>query len=221
MCWNTPWDTIEVGFVKIVYTERVQDGVERLGYAVGLKAVKAVQKQESLLWKVSDALTSPIDKLDKTAEKVVKELKEATIEKRKLIKELAARKKAQLDRRKALKTTVRSEVNGVTIVKRDFGEVIDADRMLQTGSEIIKRNEATVTLFYGSDGKTCRLMVMAGDAAVQKGVNAGTIVKEAAPIFGGGGGGRANFAQGGGTKPDKLSEAVQAAEEAVNKQLIH
>ena len=50
-------NTSEVGFVKIVYTERVQDGVERLGYAVGLKALKAVQDQESLLWKVSEALT--------------------------------------------------------------------------------------------------------------------------------------------------------------------
>ena len=48
--------TSEVGFVKIVYTERVQDGVERLGYAVGLKALKAVQDQESLLAKVSEVL---------------------------------------------------------------------------------------------------------------------------------------------------------------------
>ena len=52
--------TLEVGFVKIVYTERVQDGVERLGYAVGLEALKAVQKQESLLLKVSEVLTAPI-----------------------------------------------------------------------------------------------------------------------------------------------------------------
>jgi len=81
--------TSEVGFVKIVYTERVQDGVERLGYAVGLKALKAVQDQETLLRKVSEALTSPIDKLDKTAEKVVKDLKETNLERRKLIKELA------------------------------------------------------------------------------------------------------------------------------------
>ena len=109
----------------------------------------------------------------------------------------------------------------VAIVKRDFGEVIDVNRMLQTATEMIKRNEATVTLFYGSDGKTCRLMVMAGEAAVQKGVNAGNIVKEVAPIFGGGGGGRPNFAQGGGTKPDKLQEAVKAAEEAIKKQLKH
>ncbi len=208
--------TLEVGFVKIVYTERVQDGVERLGYAVGLEALKAVQKQESLLWKVSEVLAAPMDKLDKTAEKVVKELKEVNVEKRKLIKELAEKESA-VGQAKTDETA--AEINGVTIVKRDFGDAIDVNRMLQTASEIIKHNEATVTLFYGSDGNTCKLMIMVGETAVQKGVNAGCIIKEIAPIFGGGGGGRANFAQGGGTKPEKIEEAVQAAQEVTKKQL--
>jgi alanyl-tRNA synthetase len=208
--------TGEVGFVKIVYTERVQDGVERLGYAVGLKALKAIQDQEILLTKVAEALTSPIDKLDKTAEKVVKELKEVNAEKRKLIKELAA-KESTVDQTQTLEKA--TEINGVTVVRRDFGEIIDADRMLKTGSEIIKRNEAVVTLFYGSDNKTCRLMVMAGEIAVQKGINAGSIVKQAALIFGGGGGGRPNFAQGGGTKCDQLAGAIEVALDAIKKQL--
>jgi alanyl-tRNA synthetase len=206
--------TLEVGFVKIVYTERVQDGVERLGYAVGLEALKAVQKQEVLLWKVSEALVAPIDKLDKTAEKIAKELKEVNVEKRKLIKELA---ESSVEQTKTDDATVEAE--GVSIFKRDFGEVIDVDRMVKTASELIKRNEATVTIFYGSNGKTCRLMVMAGETAVQKGVNANLIIKEVAHIFGGGGGGRPNFAQGGGTKPDKLQEAVKAAEHEVKKQI--
>jgi alanyl-tRNA synthetase len=54
---------------------------------------------------------------------------------------------------------------------------------------------------------------------VKKGVNAGEIVKAASPIIGGGGGGKPNFAQGGGTKPEKLQDAVKAAEEAIRKQL--
>ncbi len=208
--------TLEVAFVKIVYTERVQDGVERLGYAVGLEALKAVQKQESLLWKVSEALAAPLDKLDKTAEKTVKELKDANIEKRKLLKELTMKEST-------VKPTKNDEaakkVDGIDFIKRDFREVIDINRMIQTASEIIKRNEATITLFYGSDGKTCRIMVMAGELAVQKGINANLIIKEVAPIFGGGGGGRPNFAQGGGTKPDKLLDAVKEAEETAKKQL--
>ncbi len=208
--------TSEVGFVKIVYTERVQDGVERLGYAIGLKALKAVQNQEDLLLKVSEALTAPIDKLDKTAEKVIKELKEANVEKRRLIKEIAA-KESLVGQTQDCQDTLK--IDGITLIKRNFGEIIEIDRMLKTASEIIKHDEATVTIFYGSDAKTCKLMVMAGEIAVKKGVNAGNIVKEAAPVFGGGGGGRPSFAQGGGTKPEKLAEAVETAQEAVKKQL--
>ncbi|MDR0374061.1 MAG: alanine--tRNA ligase [Nitrososphaerota archaeon] len=208
--------TGEVGFVKIVYTERVQDGVERLGYAVGLEALAVVQQQEMLLTKVSECLNAPVDKLDKTVEKVVKEFKEVQLEKRRLIKELAEKESAATQTQSAEAAV---EVEGVFIVKRDFGEVVDVNRMLTTASEVIKRNDATVTVYYGADGKTCRLLIMAGEAAVKRGINAGNIVKEAAPIFGGGGGGRPNFAQGGGTQCDKLKEAVAIAEEAIKKQL--
>jgi alanyl-tRNA synthetase len=209
-------NTSEVGFVKIVYNERIQDGVERLGYAVGLKALEAVQKQESLVNKLSEVLTSPIDKLDKTAEKLVRELKEANIEKRRLIKELAEKESLT---RKSGEIDATTSFKGISLVKRDFGEVTDINRMLQTGTEVIKRNKAAVVLYYGADSKNCRLLVMAGDLAVQKGVDASGIVKEAAPIFGGGGGGRSNFAQGGGTKPDKLIEALKVAEDSFIKQL--
>jgi alanyl-tRNA synthetase len=60
---------------------------------------------------------------------------------------------------------------------------------------------------------------MAGKTAVEKGFNASEVLKAVSPIIGGGGGGRANFAQGGGTKPEKLQDAVEAAEEAIKKQL--
>jgi alanyl-tRNA synthetase len=208
--------TGEIGFLKIVYTERIQDGVERLGYAVGLHALKAVQQQESLLWKVSETLGASMEKLDKTAEKLVKDLKEANSEKRKLVKELAAKESAI----NVTETTgAAQEIGGIKVVKRDFQEEIDVNRMVQTANKMIQRDEATVTLFYGTDGKTARVLVMAGKTAVAKGVNAGEVVKVVSPIIGGGGGGKPNFAQGGGTQPEKLEDAVKAAEETIKKQL--
>ncbi|MGC9345956.1 MAG: DHHA1 domain-containing protein, partial [Candidatus Bathyarchaeales archaeon] len=84
---------------------------------------------------------------------------------------------------------------------------------------MIKRDDAIVTIFYGTDGKNARIMVMAGKTALEKGVNAGEIVKEASAIIGGGGGGKPNFAQGGGTLIEKLPEAIKKAEEVLRKQL--
>jgi len=205
--------TGEIGFIKIVHTERVQDGVERLVYSVGIPALKAVQEKEQLLWNLSEILNAPLEKLDKTAEKLVKELKEANVERRRLIKELAGREGAGLE--------TREEIGGIKLVKRDFQESIDVDRMVQTANEMIKRDEATVTIFYGTDGKSARIMVMAGRAALEKGVDANEIVREASAIIGGGGGGKPNFAQGGGTQVKKLPAAIRKAEVTLREQLKH
>jgi len=54
---------------------------------------------------------------------------------------------------------------------------------------------------------------------IQKGLKAGDIVKEIAPIVGGGGGGRPQMAQAGGKDPSKIQEALQKAEEFIVKNL--
>ena len=209
--------TGEIGFLKIIYTERVQDGVERLGYAVGLQALKKVQEQESLLWKVSETLNAPVEKLDKTAERIVKELKDANTEKRRLIKELASKESQPLNQTNNFEAT--QEIEGITLVKRDFGEDVDINRMVQTSNEMIKHNDTTVTLFYGTDGRTARLIINAGKEAVKKGVNANEIVAAISPIIEGGGGGKPNFAQAGGTQTKRLSDAAKAATEHIRNQL--
>ena len=208
--------TGEIGFIKIIYTERVQDGVERLAYSVGIPALKAVQRNERLLWKVSEILNAPLEKLDKTAEKLVKELKEANSEKRKLIKELATRESVGYE---TTLTEAIQEINGIKLVKHDFQGEINVDRMVQTANELIKRDNAAVTIFCATDGKTARIIVMAGKKAIEKGVDANEIVKEASPVIGGGGGGRPSFAQGGGTRPEKLQEALRKAETTLRNQL--
>jgi len=210
-------NTGEISFIKIIHTERVQDGVERLVYSVGIPALKAVQENEQKLWKLSEILNAPLEKLDKTAEKLVKELKEANAERRKLIKEIAI--KDSLKVHEKVEITQTKEIAGIKMVARDFQEEIDVDRMVQTANEIIKKDEATVAIFYGIDGKNARIMVMSGKTALKKGVNANEIVREASIIIGGGGGGKPNFAQGGGTQVEKLSEAIKKAEETLRRQL--
>ncbi|MEM3579624.1 MAG: DHHA1 domain-containing protein, partial [Candidatus Bathyarchaeia archaeon] len=210
--------TGEIGFIKIIHSERVQDGVERLVYAVGAQALKVVQEKEKLLWKVAEILNAPLEKLDKTAERLVKELKEANAERRKLIKELAEKESVVLSGKPEEKAET---IGGVKVVLRDFGESVDVERMVQTASEIIKKDEAVTTIFYGADGKSARIMVMVGKEALEKGVSAHEIVREASAIIGGGGGGKQNFAQGGGTKIEKLQEAIEKAKEIVKKQLKH
>ncbi|MDH7563531.1 MAG: alanine--tRNA ligase, partial [Candidatus Bathyarchaeota archaeon] len=209
-------NTGEIEFIKIIHTERVQDGVERLTYSTGISAVKAVQSTERLVWKLAETLNAPIDKLNKTAEKLVKELKEANAEKRRLLKDLAERESRSLETKEAEGV---EEVDGVKIVKRDFKESIDVDLMIQTANEIVKRDDTAVALFSAADDKNARIIVVAGKTALEKGVDAGEIVKESSAVIGGGGGGKANFAQGGGTRVEKRALAIKKAEDTLRKQL--
>ena len=77
----------------------------------------------------------------------------------------------------------------------------------------------TVVLAAVNDGKVS-LVVKVSKAAVAKGVHAGKIIKDAAKLVGGGGGGRPDMAQAGGKVPEKLADAFSAAA-AIIKEQIH
>lgn len=52
---------------------------------------------------------------------------------------------------------------------------------------------------------------------MDKGLKAGDLIKKAAPIFGGGGGGRPNMAQAGGKKPEGLQKAINTLIDEISK----
>ncbi len=207
-------NTGEVGFIKIVYTERIQDGVERIVYATGRYAVEASQEREKLLQKLSETLDSPVEKLLPTTQRLLREWKDTRSENKRLIEALASIESGKSSEQAA--TT--KEVNGVKLVTQEITP-LNIDRMIRTAGKLIEKRETAVALFYGQDEKTVRLVVLAGKKAIEKGVNASEIASEAAKLLGGGGSGRLEFAQGGGTKMGKMDEAVTKAEEVLRMQL--
>jgi len=209
--------TGEVGFIKIVHTERIQDGVERIVFATGLAALKPMQENDELLWRLSEVLETPRERLMEAAESMVGDLKEARRRERDLLKEIALWESAKLKGKRPREMEV-EDVGGVRLVKRGF-EPVDIDRMIRTANELVKGEPKAVAVFYGTAGKNARIVVMAGNEAVRRGVDAREIAGEAATLLGGGGSGKPNFAQGGGTLVEKMPEALRKAEETVRKQV--
>lgn len=203
--------TGEVGLIKILRTERIQDGVERIVFSAGLPAVKAVQERENLLWRVAEILNAPLERIEKTTKRLVKEWKEARSERKRLIKEIAKlREHAEVLKIK--------EIDGIEFARQEF-EQVDVDLMIKTASELVERDPKVIAVFYGANEKIARIVVMAGKEAVKHGINAGEIAEKAASVLGGGGSGRPDFAQGGGTLTKKVPEALQKAEDTIRKQL--
>ncbi|MDQ1283594.1 MAG: alanyl-tRNA synthetase, partial [Euryarchaeota archaeon] len=191
-----------IGAIKILRTERIQDGVERIEFAAGEAAVRAGQGKDDLLTEASGVLRVPADQLPKTAERFFEEWKGQQKEIERLKDELA---------RARLKTHIAEAetLNGLKIVVQKMGSA-DIDELLKAAS-LIAEQDCVVLL--GSE--TGKLVAAVGKSGLAKGIKAGSIIRAAAKALGGGGGGKPELAQGGGPNAQKLDEALAAGRGAM------
>jgi alanyl-tRNA synthetase len=95
---------------------------------------------------------------------------------------------------------------------------LDSAGMRQLSDTLLARiKSGVVVLGRSSDGKVS-LIVRTSDDLTNR-VPAGKVIKELAPIVGGKGGGKADMAEGGGSQPEKLGEALEASYGIVEKLL--
>jgi alanyl-tRNA synthetase len=110
------------------------------------------------------------------------------------------------------------KVAGVTVF---VGRGDDANQrsLLDLADRIKSRaGEAAVVLGGADDGKVA-LVASFSKGVVERGLSAAEVIREAAQIIGGGGGGRDNVAQAGGRDASKLDEALASAREAIEAKL--
>jgi alanyl-tRNA synthetase len=97
---------------------------------------------------------------------------------------------------------------------------IDAKALMDVADRLKGRLGDSAAIVLGSvvDARV-HLVAAVTPALVARGVKAGEIVKVAAQVAGGGGGGRDTMAQAGGKDPEKLGEALAAARSAIEERL--
>jgi len=200
--------TGEIGVIKIIRTERIQDGVERIVFSVGESAVNAIQESEKKISQIADILNVPPEKLEHTVDNIVSELKSLRKEKEKLTNCLAA-----YLAEKWLSSS--EEINGVKLVSKIISvKEADVDLLIKVSAEIVKREEKAVSALI-CVGNNAQLVVNVGKEALKLGIDARKIAREMGLKLGGGGSGRPNFAQGGGTRIEGVEEAIEKAKEVI------
>jgi alanyl-tRNA synthetase len=130
-----------------------------------------------------------------------------------------APKRATTDPKQAEALAARAqEIGGVPVVT----EAVDAPEpkaLLALSDQLRQRlGDSAVVLGAAVDGRV-HLVANFAPAVVERGLNAGDVIRVAAEIAGGGGGGRPTLAQAGGKDPEKLSDALAAARVEIEKQL--
>ena len=108
-----------------------------------------------------------------------------------------------------------AQVDGA-VVLTEVVEAPDAKALMDIADRVKGKlgDSAAIVLGTAVDGRV-HLVAAVTPALVQRGVKAGDVVKVAAEVAGGGGGGRDTMAQAGGRDPDKLPEAIEAARAAI------
>ena len=195
----------EVGIIKILGTERVQDGVVRLTYAAGEAAVEAVQRTERRLDETADVLDVSPPAVPETAERFFEEWKARGKRIEQLQSELAAARASGATGGETV------DVGGTTaVVQRVDGGM---EQLRATANALVDEGKLAV-VGSGDDGAQFVVAVPEGVA-----VDAGEVVGELARRVGGGGGGPADFAQGGGPDTGALEDTLADAPEVLREQL--
>ncbi len=200
--------TGEVGPIKILRTERIQDGIERIEYSAGEAAVEAMQAREELIRESASVLRVPQDKLPSAVERFFDEWKQLRKENERLRSEIS-------EQRIRLLTEHAKEISGVNVIAEVLPDA-DTKDLLKTASQLSENK--FLTILIGKKEKRASV-VSSVPAYLKDEINASVLVKRVCEVLGGSGGGKAEIAQGGGERVEKVEEAMKEGLRIVKKEL--
>jgi alanyl-tRNA synthetase len=205
--------TGDIGVFKITSDESIASGVRRIRAITGSDAYERFREDELLVDQVTGSLRTSRTELPAVVARLQDELKKA----RREADDLRLRIASGAINTSSPNGDEARDIAGVRVLAREASG-LDAQAMRQLSDTLLARiKSGVVILGRTGDGKVSLIVRTSSD--ISKKVPAGQVIKELAPIVGGRGGGKADMAEGGGTQPEKLGEALQASYEVVEKLL--
>jgi alanyl-tRNA synthetase len=202
----------QLGMVKLLSEASIGAGVRRVEGLVGLDAYSYLAREHVLLAQLASAFKVPADEVPDRVAATVARLREVE-------KELdSLRAGAVLERAGQLAAGAK-DVFGVAFVGIEAPADTPGDLVRGLALDIRGRLAAdrpgAVLVAAGGDRVT--LVAAVNDAGRARGLSANDLLREAAAAVDGKGGGKDDVAQGGGTKPEGISEALSRAEHLVGR----
>ncbi|MES5396799.1 alanine--tRNA ligase [Bacillus amyloliquefaciens] len=204
-------NTAEIGLFKIVSESGIGAGTRRIEAVTGKGAYQEMNSQLSLLQHAADELKTNVKDVPKRIQSLQAELKEAQRENESLLSKLGNVEAG------AILSKVK-DIGGVKVL----AEKVNAKDMnhLRTMVDDLKAKLGSAVIILGAvQNDKVNLSAGVTKDLIEKGLHAGKMVKQAAEVCGGGGGGRPDMAQAGGKQPEKLEEALTSAEDWIKSVL--
>ncbi|HEX7396284.1 MAG TPA: alanine--tRNA ligase, partial [Propionibacteriaceae bacterium] len=197
----------QIGLLSLLGEQSVGAGVRRVEAFVSQDAFSHLARERALVTNLTDLLKVQPDQLVERIERMLVQLKSAE----KTISDLNAA--GALAQAGDLVTTA-IDVDGIKVLAQRVTVTGNDLRTLALDLRARLGADSVVCLVGGTDDKPS-IVVATGDGARAKGLSAGSLVAVAAPVLGGRGGGKPDFAQGGGTNGAAAPAALDAVVAAV------
>lgn len=203
-------NTGEIGVFKIVSESSVAAGMRRIEALTGEEALKYFQETEELISDIQMAVNSPRKDLIQVLDRMKESLKEKEKEARTLRQKIAKTKFKE-------KESHAEEVKGIRVMIQKVEE-LNTTELRELADSLKQKIGSGVIILGGQTGDKVFLVSAVTKDLVDR-ISAVDIIQKIAPLVGGGGGGRSDFAQAGGPNVDKLNfalkESIKILEELV------
>lgn len=203
-------NTSQIGVFKIISESAVGTGTRRIEAVTSKKAYEYLANRSNILDDVQEKVKST--KPEKIIDKI-NSLESDLRDSQKQVDELNL--KINQSKASELFNNVKQAGDLTVIAQKVNAKGMNDLRELADNWKSSNKSDVLI-LATESNGKA-NMIVSLGKKALDKGLKAGDLIKKAAPIFGGGGGGRPNMAQAGGKKPEGLQKAINTLIDEISK----
>jgi alanyl-tRNA synthetase len=200
----------DIGFFKILSESGVAAGVRRVEAVTGKTAYEWVVHTDQVLRDVAALLRGSRDDVDEKVRELVDRSRRLEKEVQQLKSKLASGQGGDL-------TSQAKDVDGIKVLA---ARIDDADaRSLRDAVDQLKSKlgSSVIVLATVQEGKVVLVVGVSADLLTR--MKAGDIAGAVAAQIGGKGGGRADFAQAGGTQPENLGKALEGVESLIRNRL--
>jgi alanyl-tRNA synthetase len=203
-----------IGGFKIIKEESISAGVRRITALTGRGLEEYLEKKSDILDALSAIMKIP-------AEGLVDRVNQLLVENKRLTKEIKGASKLKgsdimLRANEMLETSEKIGQSAVIVGRLSDTNIEQARSAIDM---LKKKAKSAAIVFVFADGDKVTLLAGVTDDLIEKGLSAADLIKQTAPIVGGGGGGRPHLAQAGGKDPAKIDQALEKASQLIREKL--
>lgn len=195
-------NTAEIGIFKITSESGVGAGTRRIEAVTSQAAYEWIDEQLAIFHQAATLLKTKENQVPERIDTLYQELKDLQKENESLQAKLS-----HLEASSILDQVV--TIQGIQVLAQKV-EVKDMNQLRNMVDELKQKLESGIILLASENKQKVLLAAGVTKDLVQNGYHAGHLIKEAAQICGGGGGGRPDMAQAGGKQPEKINAALQS-----------